>query len=111
MNKHDARKTAELHRCHHNDHGMLGSLDVMKVHWGNCPMSWKGQFQGKEGVPTIGLEAFCDYNLWFWHDCFGSPGALNDIIVWERSSLFESFQDSSFSELDLEYVIIGDIFE
>ena len=65
MNKHDARKTAELHHCHHNVHGMLGSLDVMKVHWGNCPTSWNGQFQGKEGVPTIGLAAFFDYNLWF----------------------------------------------
>ena len=111
MTRSDAKKTTELHQDKHEIDGMLGSLDVMKVHWGNCPIAWKGQFKGKEGVPTIGLEAFCDYNLWIWHDCFGFPGALNDINIWERSTLFESFQDGSFSELDFEYLLNGELFD
>jgi len=41
----------------------------------------------------------------------GSPGALNDIVVWELSSLFKSFQDGSFSELDFQYFINGECFE
>ena len=80
---------------HRKQHGIAGSLDVMKVHWGNCPTAWKGQFKGKEDVPTIALEAMADYNLWFWHDCFGFPGALNDLNIWERSTLYEAFQNGS----------------
>jgi len=105
MTRSDAKKTTELHQEKNEIDGMLGSLDVMKVHWGNCPTAWKGQFKGKEGVPSIGFEAFCDYNLWFWHDCFGFPGALNDINIWERSTLFESFQNGSFSKLDHAYLL------
>eukprot|EP00804_Cyclotella_cryptica_P025463 CCRYP_017203-RA/>CCRYP_017203-RA protein AED:0.21 eAED:0.25 QI:0/0/0/1/0/0/2/0/134 len=48
--------------------GMLGSLDVTKVHWKNCPTALKGQFQGQEKCATISLEAVSDQNLWFWHD-------------------------------------------
>lgn len=105
MSKHDAKRVVEMHKKQHGVNGMVGSLDVMKVHWGNCPTAWKGQFEGKDNEPLIGLEAVADYNLWFWHDCFGFPGALNDINIWEKSTLFESFQDGSFSELDFEYLI------
>lgn len=105
MSKHDAKRVVEMHKKQHGVNGMVGSLDVMKVHWENCPTAWKGQFEGKENEPSIGLEAVADYNLWFWHDCFGFPGALNDINIWEKSTLFESFQDGYFSELDFEYLI------
>lgn len=37
--------------------GMIGSVDCMHWQWQNCPSSWKGQFQGKEGGPTLVLEA------------------------------------------------------
>ncbi len=45
----------------------LGCLDVMKWQWKNCPMAWRGAYQGKERVPTIALEAVADHRLWFWH--------------------------------------------
>ena len=111
MTKSDAKRVSEMHHQQHGVKGMVGSLDVMKVPWGNCPTGWRGQFQGKEGIPTFGLEAVADYNLWFWHDAFGFPGAINDINVWERSPLYKSFQDGSFAELDFEYEINGEIFE
>ena len=82
---------------------MLGSLDVTKVPWGNCPTAWKGQFQGKEGEATLGLEAVADYNLWIWHSSFGFPGAMNDIVVWERSELFEAMQNGNFNKLDHQF--------
>eukprot|EP00957_Ditylum_brightwellii_P113618 8662663-Ditylum_brightwellii.AAC.1 len=47
----------------HEITGMVGSLDVIKVHWGNCPNAWKGQYKGKEDAPTLGLEAALDSNL------------------------------------------------
>jgi hypothetical protein len=48
--------------------GMLGSLDITKIHWGNCSDAQKGHFAGKEDYPTIALEAVADDNLWIWHD-------------------------------------------
>ena len=56
--------------------------------WKNCPSAWKGMFQGKSGVPTVVLEAIADHTTRFWHFNFGSPGALNDINVLDRSPLF-----------------------
>ena len=37
--------------------GMIGSIDCMHWPWDKCPNAYKGQYQGKEGVPTIVLEA------------------------------------------------------
>jgi Plant transposon protein len=68
--------------------GCLGSIDCMHWQWKNCPSAWKGIFQGKESVPTIILEAIADHSTRFWHFNFGSPGALNDINVLDRSPLF-----------------------
>ncbi|KAL7531915.1 hypothetical protein ACHAWF_003956 [Thalassiosira exigua] len=76
MTKSDARRVVALHKEMHDIDGMFGSLDVTKVQRENCPTAWKGQFEGKEGEPTIALEAVADYNLWIWHDAFGFPGGL-----------------------------------
>jgi len=59
----------------------MGSLDVTKVHWKNCPTVWKGQFQGGEKYAGLRLEAVADNNLWFWHYAFGFLGTLNDINI------------------------------
>ena len=63
--KSDARKIVNLHEKVHKIPGMMGSLDVTKVHWKNCPTAWKGQFQGREMYAGLGLEAVVDTNLWF----------------------------------------------
>eukprot|EP00956_Cyclotella_meneghiniana_P042514 scaffold248515_cov72-Cyclotella_meneghiniana.AAC.2 len=108
--KDDAKRIERLHHETHGIRGMLGSLDVTKVVWENCPAALKGQYQGKEKVATIGLEAVADHNLWIWHRAFGFPGTLNDINIWERSPLFQSMQDGSHSEIDFEFLINGETF-
>ena len=60
---------------------MLGSIDCCHWQWKNCPKAFEGQYQGKEGVPTVVLEAIADYDLWIWHAFFGIPGSCNDINV------------------------------
>ena len=75
--KSDARKLVHLHKSAYCIDSCLGCLDVTKIHWAACPGAWKGQFEGKEGCPMIGLEAVADYNLWIRHNAFGFSGSLN----------------------------------
>jgi hypothetical protein len=68
--------------------GCLGLIDCMHWEWKNCPLSWKGMFQGKGGVRTMILEAIADHSTRFLHFNFGSPGSLNDINLLDRSPHF-----------------------
>lgn len=69
--------------------GMLGSVDCMHWQWKNCPVAWRGQYQGRSGRATVVLEAVASYDLWIWHSFFGIPGSCNDITVLHRSPLFD----------------------
>ena len=70
--------------------GCLGSLDVMKWEWKNCPIAWRGSFKsGKDAYPTIALEAAVDFRLYFWHAFFGIPGSQNDINILDQSNMFD----------------------
>jgi hypothetical protein len=89
---------------------ILGSWDVTKVHWKNCPTALKGQFQGQEKCATIALESVVDYNLWFWHASFGYPGTMNDINIWERSSLLELTLNGNHDKIDHEFTHDGKAF-
>ena len=109
--KSDAQRIVQMHKEVHGVDGMLGSLDVSKVVWKNCPKALQGQYQGKEKVATIGLEAVADFNLWIWHSAFGFPGSLNDINIWERSPLFKSMQDGTHSKIDIPFHADGTRFE
>ena len=61
--KADVQRAREMHPQVHKILGMLGSLDVIKVYWKNCPTALKGQFQGKNA--SLALEVVVDYNMWF----------------------------------------------
>jgi hypothetical protein len=98
MTRADARRVSAMHHMQHGVAGMVGSLDCMHVGWKNCPVAWQGQEHGKEGFPTIVLEAVSDYNLWFWHVSFGWAGTLNDINIWEKSPLLEAFIDGTWRD-------------
>jgi hypothetical protein len=67
--------------------GLLGSLDCTHWSWKNCPRAYQGQFQGKNGISTIALEAVASYDLWIWHGFFGTPGSCNDLNILDRSPL------------------------
>ncbi|XP_062557538.1 uncharacterized protein LOC134222402 [Armigeres subalbatus] len=60
--------------------GMLGSIDCMHWEWKNCPVALKGQYQGKDGKPTVVLEAVSSYS---------SAGSCNDINIIDNSPLLD----------------------
>ena len=101
LTKSDAKKVSELHNNQHGVPGMIGCLDCMHVPWEHCPNYLRGQHVGKEGVPTLVVEASCDYNLFFWHHDFGHAGAVNDLNIWERSKLHNLFWMAQLQKLIL----------
>jgi hypothetical protein len=60
----DARRVECYHRDVHGVAGMIGSLDCSHSVWGNCPVAHHGQYQGKEGKPTLVVEAMADHSLY-----------------------------------------------
>jgi hypothetical protein len=52
-----------------------------------------------------------DYDFWICHSTFGFPGALNDINIWDRSTLFQSMLDGSHATIDFPFKINGDEFK
>jgi hypothetical protein len=58
--------------------------------WKNFPTSLNGQFAGKEKTTTLVLEAVATHNTWIWHCFFGTPGALNNLNVLDKSTLIEN---------------------
>jgi hypothetical protein len=82
--------------------GMFGSLDCMHWTWKNYPVAWQGQFQDKDGVRSIILEAIADQSLWIWHAFFGLPGSNNDINVLDRSPLVANLLRGEGSAMTFE---------
>ena len=70
--------------------GLIGSLDCMAWEWKNCPLAHRGQYQGKEGVSTISLEAVCNRNLYIIHSYVGIAGSNNDINTLDRSPILRN---------------------
>jgi len=105
------QRVTKLHFLKHGIQGMLRCLDCMHVVWKNCPVTLQGAFTGKEGMPTIVLEAMSDYHLWIWHAAFGFAGALNDLNIWENSSLLQSMLDGTMATLDFDFWIGGQLFK
>lgn len=88
--------------------GMLGSIDCCKWRWKNCPTALHGQYQGKEGVPTVTLEAIADDRLYIWHMFFGMSGCNNDINVVEASTLTNKIASGEYPPA-VEYRLAGEL--
>jgi hypothetical protein len=102
----DLKAITKLHKYAHEVDGMFGSLDCCHTIWKNCPYGWQGSFQGKEGKPSIVLEAIADYHLWFWHVSYGYAGTLNDINILNLSPFLHSLLDGTFENLEAEAGIL-----
>jgi len=104
--KADVRGISQMHQDQFGYPGKMGCLDCMHLYWRTCPTAWQWQFKnGKEDHSSIILEAVADYNAWFWHSFFGSPGTNNDINTWDQSPLLRSMLDGTMDELDFEFTI------
>ena len=107
----DARQAASLHERIHGVPGKIGSMDCIHVAWQTCPVGWQGQFKGKEPGPAIVLKAVANHNLWIWHHAFGFASSLNDINIFDQSTLLQAFLDGTFTrDIDFEYEIDGKVF-
>jgi hypothetical protein len=42
--------------------GCVGSMDVVHVKWGNCPMGDHNRAKGKEGYLSLAFQCITDYN-------------------------------------------------
>ncbi|ETP33363.1 hypothetical protein F442_18106 [Phytophthora nicotianae P10297] len=82
--------------------GLLGSLDCTHWRWKNCPTAWHGHYRGKEGAPTVVLEAIATADRWIWHAFFGIPGSNNDLNILDRSPLLHSFLNDSQPRVQYE---------
>ena len=87
--------------------GCFGSWDCKHYLWKNCPKEVSGQHKGKEGSPTLVMEAICDAHLYIWYFNFGEPGSLNDINMLDRSSIVGSILTQNFNTKVNEYDING----
>jgi hypothetical protein len=86
---------------------MLGSLDCSHFVWGSCPVAYHGQYQGKEGKPTLVVEVMVDHTLYTWHAVFGYCGTLNDVTIWDNSLLLQAMCDGSFDKIDFPFTVGG----
>ena len=102
----DLKAITKLHKMAHEVDGMFGSLDCCHTFWKNCPMGWQGSFQGKEGKPSIVLEAITDYHLWFWQVSYGYAGTLNDLNILNLSPFLQSLLDGRFEGLEAEAGVV-----
>jgi hypothetical protein len=110
MTRADTKRVLALHEEKHGVPGMLGSVDCMHVAWKNCPYEWQGSWMGKHDSPTIVVEAACDHNLWFWHASVGYPGAINDINIFDLSTLSKKMMDGTLEETDVMFAAGNDVF-
>jgi hypothetical protein len=110
VSKSDAMRVSAMHAKEFGVRGCIGCLDCMHVYWKNCPTSWKGQYEGKDGCPSIVLEAVADYTTWIWHTRFGFPGTHNDINIWDQSSLLRMFVNGSFGDIDFPFRVANKTF-
>lgn len=90
--------------------GCIGCLDCAGWSWKNCPVALQGIMKGKDGEPTLRMEAICDLDLWVWSFQFGLPGAFNDLNILEVSNHFNRVLAGEFPQVEPSYTLSGEVF-
>jgi hypothetical protein len=68
--------------------GLFGALDCVHWEYHACPKMNQGSFQGRDGKRSLVSEVVCDETNYIWHVNACLPGSLNDINVFQRSTLW-----------------------
>lgn len=71
----------------------------------------QGIMNGKEGAPSLRMEAICDLDLWIWHLAFGFPGSMSDLNILEVSPHFSEVLAGTFPPVKVKYNVSGESFE
>lgn len=87
--------------------GCIGCLDCSSWTWKNCPKALQGLHKGKDGSPSIRMEAICSLDLWIWSLQFGLPGTMNDLNILEISDHFCKVLNGCFPPITPNYTIDG----
>ena len=98
----EAKKICDEHEAQHGFKGMLGSLDCLHWHWGQCMMIDHYAYCGKSGKPTIVLEAICQKNLKFLYFNFGAPGVQNDVSILRSSPIVTKIAQGKWPKVEYE---------
>lgn len=91
--------------------GCIGCLDCSSWAWKNCPKALQGIMKGKDGAPSLRMEAICSLYLWIWSLQFGLPGAMNDLNILEVSDHFSRVLNGSFPPVTPSYEVNGKTFD
>ena len=84
---------------------MFASWDCKHFNWGACPVRLQAQHKGKEKGRSIVLEAIADVDHYIWHTFFGSPRAMNDINILDKSPVLGSIHTDNLNFHIQEYTI------
>lgn len=87
----------------------IGAVDGAKLHWKNCPASWKGQYHnandGKKA--TLSAEALYDHDQYVWSWFSGLCGTNNDRTLLSLSLFFMYILSARFDlHLKMTYRIV-----
>ena len=98
-------EAVEIVAVHEKEHGLpgyLGSLDCCRWMWEMCPDSHRVAHLGKEGKPSLILEAVASRDLRVLWYSFGSPGSYNDLNVLKNSRIITRYLEGSYPEVEYE---------
>jgi Plant transposon protein len=87
--------------------GCLGCVDCASWSWEMSPIGWQGMYKGKDSKPAVRMEIICDDFLRIWWLNYGSPGAKNDINIYEQSDFFNKLRIGAWPTV-LPEINIGD---
>ncbi|CAL8170129.1 unnamed protein product [Prunus armeniaca] len=82
--------------------GLIGNINCMHWQWKNCPTTWQGDYENRNGQRSIILEVVASFDCWVWHAFFGVAGSQNDLNVFGQSPVFNNVLQVPNPQLEKE---------